>query len=221
MANLSHRIQIVLNETGWSQAELARKAGTSRTAVSDWLNDKVKNLSAQVAQNISRETTFSISWLATGEGKAKQGFDNNARVAPIATRPIPVISAVQAGALREVSDPYPVGAGSDVIYTDIDTSEWSFALEIDGMSMAPEFQPGDRVIIDPDIAPQPGDFVVAKNGTQEATFKKYRPRTIDAAGNTIFELVPLNQDYPTIRSDEHHLVIIGVMVEHRKYRRKY
>lgn len=86
--------------------------------------------------------------------------------------------------------------------------------------MLPEFRPGDRVIIDPEMSPSPGDFVVAKNGREEATFKKYRPRGINVEGNTVFELVPLNDDYPTMRSDTEHLEIIGVLVEHRKKYRK-
>ena len=42
--------------------------------------------------------------------------------------------------------------------------------------------------------------MVAKNHQAEATFKKYRPRGIDADGKPIFELVPLNDDYATICS---------------------
>lgn len=151
----------------------------------------------------------------------KQQFDSNVKPFLSEMRAVPVISYVQAGALADISDPYPMGAGIDLIYTDIELSEKGFALEIEGESMLPEFSEGDRVIIDPEVAPSPGDFVVAKNGNDQATFKKYRPRTIDAHGNTVFELVPLNPDYPIIRSDEHNLIVIGVMVEHRKYRRKY
>ncbi|MBF8177225.1 S24 family peptidase [Herminiimonas contaminans] len=148
-------------------------------------------------------------------------YEPNVKPAPIGLKAIPVISAIQAGALKEISDPYPPGAGTDIIYSDDDLSKWAFALEINGDSMLPDFRPGDRVIIEPDLRPQPGDFVAAKNGEQEATFKKYRPRGIDAAGNEIFELAPLNEDYPTLRSDTQPLYIIGVMVEHRKkYRRK-
>ena len=87
--------------------------------------------------------------------------------------------------------------------------------------MLPEFRPGDRVLIDPDVLPNPGDFVAARNTKQEATFKKYRVRGIDESGNEIFELVPLNENYPVLRSDQHHLVVIGTMIEHRrKFRRK-
>ena len=47
-----------------------------------------------------------------------------------------------------------------------------------------------------------GDYVVAKNGAEEATFKKYRVRGQDEKGRTIFELIPLNDDYETMRSDQ-------------------
>ena len=35
----------------------------------------------------------------------------------------------------------------------------------------------------------------------EATFKKYRPRGLNEQGQQVFELVPLNEDYPSMRSD--------------------
>ena len=86
--------------------------------------------------------------------------------------------------------------------------------------MLPEFCPGDRVIIDPSIAPDPGNYVVAKNGENEATFKKYRPRGVNERGDQVFELVPLNEDFPSMRSDIVQIQIIGTMVEHRRYRKR-
>lgn len=154
---------------------------------------------------------------------APGAFDENVKMAPpsaMGMRPIPVISSVQAGALRDMEQPYPPGIGYAYEYTDQDLSDWAFALDVEGVSMMPEFRPGDRIIIEPELAPNPGDFVVARNGSAQATFKKYRPRGIDAAGNMVFELVPLNDDYPTLRSDTEQLTVIGVMTEHRKkYRR--
>lgn len=135
-------------------------------------------------------------------------------------RRIPVISYIQAGDWREVVDCYTTGDGYAAIYTDLDVSRCAFALEIIGLSMFPQFEPGDRVIIDPEIVPQPGDFVAAKNDGHEATFKKYRPRGRNADGKEVFELVPLNDDFPTLRSDVEPIQIIGTMVEHRKYRRR-
>lgn len=143
----------------------------------------------------------------------------NVAPAPMGGRRVPVITSIQAGMWAEIVDSFQPGDAGDWLLTDIELSDSAFALDIRGNSMEPEFKDGDRVIIDPEIAPQPGDFVAAKNGEQEATFKKYRPRGMDAHGNIIFELVPLNDDYPTLRSDVQHIRIVGTMVEHRKYRR--
>lgn len=144
-------------------------------------------------------------------------FDENVRPVSMGRRPIPVISAVQAGALRDMENPYEPGDGYAVEYTD-DTSlsRWAFGLDVEGNSMSPRFQQGNRLIVDPDRTPRPGDFVIARNGTNQATFKKYRPRGIDAQGNEVFELVPLNDDYPTLRSDTERLTIIGVVTEVRQ-----
>jgi len=148
--------------------------------------------------------------------KQSKPFDENVIRVPMGTRPIPVISSVQAGALRDMDCPYEPGDGYAVIYTDdMSLSRWTFSLEVDGDSMLPRFQHGDLLIVDPELSPNPGNFVVARNGTNQATFKKYRPRGIDESGNTVFELVPLNEDYPTMRSDTEKLIVLGVVVEHR------
>lgn len=144
----------------------------------------------------------------------------NVAVAPIGTRRIPLISYVQAGHMTEAVDPYAVGDGADWLLTDLDLSANAFALKIKGDSMLPEFREGDTVIIDPAVLPLPGDYVVAKNGDHEATFKKYRPRGVNEHGQQVFELVPLNEDYPSMRSDITPIRIIGTMVEHRRYRKR-
>ncbi len=165
-------------------------------------------------------------WIATGAGPVhadavRKGFDVNVKPVYEGLRAYPVISKVQAGKVKEITCPYEPGDGYAIEFGDDDASPWAFFLEIDGDSMLPEFNPGDRVRIDPEIIPRPGDFVAAKNSSEEATFKKYRVRGIDPAGKEVFELVPLNDDYPIIRSDEHDLTVIGTMTEHRrKYRRK-
>lgn len=68
MGLLSERIRRVKAETGWSNAELARQAGTTRAAPTDWLKDEVANLSSAVASKLSNATKFCATWLATGDG---------------------------------------------------------------------------------------------------------------------------------------------------------
>lgn len=88
--------------------------------------------------------------------------------------------------------------------------------------MMPKFISGDRTIVDPDVYPVPGDFVVARDELKsETVFKKYRPTGTDEHGNDVYELVPLNDDFPTLRSDTGRLHVIGTMIEHRISRKDH
>jgi SOS-response transcriptional repressor LexA len=222
--------QLIEEKYDGVQAKFVSETGQNQGEISALL--KNKSFGEKKARKIEQACDLPDKWLDTPpevermeaavySAPERRAFLQNVRQAPPDVRPIPVISAVQAGRLKEVSDPYPLGAGFAVEYVDDGgLSRWTFGLEIEGNSMMPEFKPGDRVIIDPELAPNPGDYVVAKNTREEATFKKYRPRGMDKNGHMVFELVPLNDDYPTMRSDIEHLEVIGVMVEHRKkYRR--
>lgn len=180
------------------------KAGRKRIA-----DDMIEVI--ELAFNLPRH------WMDTDQGKKEHA---NTIPAQIGTRKIPLISYVQAGAWTETIDPYQTGDAHEWLLTDLDLSEHAFGLEIKGDSMLPDFKPGDRVIIDPAVSPCPGDFVVAKNGEEEATFKKYRPRGRNEKGEHVVELVPLNPDYESLRSDITPFVIIGTMVEARRYRKK-
>ena len=133
-------------------------------------------------------------------------------VTPIERRRIPVISYVQAGMMSEVVDPFVLGDGFEMIDAPAGCSDRTFGLRIEGNSMEPRFHDGDTVVIDPALAPRPGDFVVGKNGKEEATFKKYVLRGVDESGHEVFELAPLNEDYPTLHSQRDGLIVIGVCV---------
>jgi len=221
MIEYSERLHAALKARNVTISQLAGGMGVSYQAVKRVLEGLSKAFSA--ANNTKAATFLRINpdWLATGLGEMEASFDANARPAPLGMRSYPVISHVQAGALKEIAVPYGPGDGFDVEYGDDEASQWSFFLEIEGDSMLPDFRPGDRVLIDPDVSPNPGDYVAARNTKQEATFKKYRVRGIDESGHEVFELVPLNNDYPVLRSDERHLVVIGTMIEHRrKFRKK-
>ena len=204
-----------------SQADLARATGAKPPSVNAWFSGDTKSMKGETAAKAAALYGCSAIWLATGVGPMYEKAESASNVVPakLGARSVPVITSIQAGMWAEIVDSFQPGDAGDWLLTDIDLSDSAFALDIRGNSMEPEFKDGDRVIIDPEIAPQPGDFVAAKNGEQEATFKKYRPRGMDAHGNIIFELVPLNDDYPTLRSDVQPVRIVGTMVEHRKYRR--
>ncbi len=217
--NLAERIKEAVAHSGKTQAQIAAETSKSAGAVTQWLDGTTKSLRADTAAALERATGYRAAWLVTGKGP-KLVDAQNVAPADLGALRIPLISYVQAGVWTGVVDNYAPGDADEFLLTDLELSGSAFALEIKGDSMLPEFKPGDRVIIDPNVSPQPGDFVVAKNGEEEATFKKYRPRGINERGETVFELVPLNEDYPSMRSDVTPIRIVGTMVELRKYRKR-
>ncbi|MFN9476387.1 LexA family protein [Acidovorax sp.] len=201
--------------------ELSNGMGVSFQAVSRVLAGDSKAFSADNNARAARALKINPTWLALGEGSMGESpFESNVHAVPLGKRAYPVISMIQAGALKEAVDAYAPGDGFDVEVGEDDWSQGTFGLELEGNSMEPMFHSGDRVLIDPSLAARPGDFVVARNDGHGATFKKYRARGMTEKGEIVFELVPLNPDYETLRSDTQPLQIIGVMVEHRRrYRR--
>ncbi len=210
-----------------SQTNFSTATGISLSQIGQWLADEQnpnsRNMSERSARKIESKASLPDGWLdvdhtSDPRSPPTSSFDANVSLAEIGMRRVPLLNYVQAGQLTEVGANFS-GDAMVFLLTDAGSSEHVFALEIEGLSMAPDFKPGDRVIIDRDLAPSAGDFVVARNGKEEATFKKYRPRGINERGQDVFELVPLNDDFATLYSDREHLIVIGTMVEHRRYRR--
>lgn len=222
MKTIAERLRYARELKGWKQAQLAVAADVSQGTIGNI--ESGARQSRGSLPKIAKALGVSHDWLAEGEGEMLPtgGWVEASNVIPasIGTRRVPLISYVQAGCWTEASDAATVGDGFEYLLTDLELSGSAFALEIQGESMLPNFKPGDRVIIDPEVCPQPGDFVVAMNGGQEATFKKYRPRGIGDRGETVFELVPLNEDFAPMRSDQTPIRIVGTMMEHRQYRRR-
>lgn len=230
---LSNKIrQAIAAANNIDKKTIAERLGVTKQSVTGWettgritkgnLIKLAELLSIQLSWFLDENTDQPISRVQTASPASSEipAFDVNVKNSPMGRRAIPVISAIQAGAMKEITEPYEIGSGYATLYTDDAYSRWAFGLEIEGDSMLPKFEPGDLVIIEPEWEPRPGEYVAAKNGKQEATFKKYRQRGTDKNGRDIFELVPLNEDYPVLRSDETPLIIIGVMAEHRQKARK-
>jgi len=203
--------------------------GVSYEAARQWLLGNTNDISTDHLESIARTWNASLEWLISGRGQMDdtEGMNfNNAREIAHEVRRIPVLNYIQAGNPKEAIDDYVAGDGMDEITVDADLAQeismTAFALVVQGNSMEPEFKEGDVVIIDPNVKPLPGDYVVAKLGASgEATFKKYRSRGVDTAGHDMFELVPLNEDYHIITvSSENPGHIVGTMMEHRRKRRR-
>lgn len=199
-----------------TQEQLAKLVGVSRVSVSKWESGE-NNPRGEHLSSLASALGVEVEQLLMGDWESSA---SNVVKSSAGARRVPVLSYVQAGKLTELKEIRDLDGGFECVLADDDLGISSFAMRLIGDSMLPDFAEGDLVIIDPDIDPVAGDYVAAKNGGGEATFKKFRPRGHNNHGVEYFELVPLNEDYAPIRSDMSPVSIIGVMVEHRKYRRR-
>lgn len=236
MTELSDRIRWVMQNFNLSQAQLAKIAGVRQPSVNRWANGATTMIRTEAAMQICNRLPISLEWLVYGRGDAltqqqtQQPPAEPSNVEPVRghMKRIPILSYVEAGnpnGVGQIQARQAALDNGDFIWVDEELPDDCFALRVVGHSMEPDFQPGDVLVIDPTIAPIPGDFVVASRLSRasddlETTFKKYRPRGYDEHGREIFELVPLNDDYPKYDSRIEQLTITGVLVEHRRsYRR--
>lgn len=207
-----------------SKTALAKAIGVSDVSVGKW-ESGLNQPKGRYLNDLAAALGVTVDWLLAGGSDGPEqpilGYHNvEPAVIPQGSR-VPILSYVQAGNWREMCEQATTFDGNvEYVSASVDIGPCGFGLWLRGDSMLPQFKEGDLIIVDPDEAPQPGDYVVAKNGNNEATFKKYRPRGVDENGQEVFELVPLNDDYPSMHSDRQHIQIIGVMVEHRSYRKR-
>lgn len=226
---------LIENEYEGVAARLARALGIQATQLSRLFSENPRhrrNIGPRLARAIEQATHKRRGWMdephvapeAFGPSASKTGKRRAVVLTPFGDRMVPVLDYVQASEWTTSAKPYPITERTEVIWTRFpQLGERAFALVVEGESMTDEFYPGDIVIVDPEIPPRPGDYVVAKVTKENTvTFRKYRPRGNDESGRPVIELAPLNEDYPTTVVDSRTPgSIIGTMVEHRKYRRTF
>lgn len=225
METLGVRLRRLRSSKKITQQKLADAIGVSKTSVIYWEKDentpKHDSLTA-----LAKVLGTSTDWLTSGkesEATAQQEDEreifSNVRPTKRKLRKIPVLDFVQAGMWREVV--YDGMHPKDETFTTYEGRDPNavFSLEVDGLSMAPDFMPGDEIVVDAALEPKPGSLVVAQeiqHGVAMTTFKKYRVVGVNEHGVDIIELVPLNPDFPTYNSAQIEISIIGVVVQHHK-----
>ncbi len=153
--------------------------------------------------------------LETIKNRFSKGKQAPAPLPPI-DRPDKVAILPWENANRKVTeDDIPIGLEGIKIETKVKSN--AFALRIKDTSMAPEFQPGDIVVIDECPSPKDGDFVLASD-TRETEpvlrqFKNYATTCV---------LHPLNAHFKDIVFDrQKRYGIIGKVVERVAKAKKY
>lgn len=158
----------------------------------------------KVARAIESDAGLPDGWLDTLTD------EQNTSAGPALRGKVPLISSVQAGMYEEhVDNFHPGDGGVELIATSVPVHRHTFALRVEGDSMEPEFREGMILIVEPELDPQPGDYVIARNGDNETTFKQL----VRDAGEWF--LKPLNNRYPLRPLGESSVIGVVRAVEKR------
>ena len=131
--SLADRVKRKRLELGMTQTEAAEKAGIRQQS---WQSiEDGKTLKPRNIIGIAKALNCDASWLMNGGAFMPMGEVSNRR--------IPLISYIQAGALAEKNPIEAFDGDMEYILTDLDVSDFTFALRIEGDSMEPDFKAGD------------------------------------------------------------------------------
>lgn len=201
--SMGNRIESAMYKAKMNQTELASAMKVTPQAVQQWIagttTPKGKRLSL-----LATVLGVSVEFLVTGAQTLTQAeMFVNVAPGPNVYGKVPLISWVQAGHASEVVDLLHPGDGFEWIDTTCQIKRHTYALRVRGDSMSPDFPDGSVIIVEPEFDPLPGDYVIAKNGDDEATFKQLIKDGAD------YYLKPLNERYPIKPIGHYH--VIGVV----------
>jgi SOS-response transcriptional repressor LexA len=184
----------------FKNTELANFVGVSKVNVGLWFKGPTQELEGSNLLKAAAYLRVNSRWLAGEKAPMvldRPSLDNNIDLSQkisIEGRPVPVISWVAAGSFDPI----------ETVLKDVEVDEYlppirecgknGYGLVVVGNSMKPDFKPGDRIYVNPDIQTfdlQTDDLVIiACCGESEATFKKL----IIEGGDKYLQ--PLNPDWP-------------------------
>lgn len=201
-----------------SVAEVAEHFGVSVQAVYDWEKSDRKPSTPDPKRLHRLAELFKVrpEWLLTGSGEAYDVGHRGLKKLR-AGRIVPQVST-EVAASGTSKDHAKLGFSVDTCFP---CGPNSYATNLTDKSNAPEYMPGDIVVIDPDALPVPGDMVLAIVPTStDPVFRRFKVLATQENNETI-ELIPLNDDWKRyFISDPAHGRILGVMTEHTKPRRQ-
>jgi len=174
-----------------------------RDGAKDSKTGKPRGMRKETARRIERAAGKPEGWLDTPPdlslssntqssrvGAKSVGDESNTEPGPALSGRVPLVSWVQAGDWAHAADLLSPGEAFEWIDTTVTVQAHTFALRVTGDSMEPDFPAGMILVVEPEMDAQPGDFVIVKNGDDEATFKQ-----LVRDGADLY-LKPLNPRYP-------------------------
>lgn len=167
--SIGHRIRAARDRSGLTQAQLAAHLSVSRAAVAQWetgASDPALEKIALIARALRVTPDFLLTGAGAGMAPATPpatGPQSTASPATPQTTDVPLVGSAGAAALE---DGFFVLNGQIVDYVrrppGIAHNRAAFALHVRGDSMAPRFEEGDLIYLDPHRPARLGDFVLVE-----------------------------------------------------------
>ncbi|RWC90601.1 helix-turn-helix transcriptional regulator [Mesorhizobium sp. M00.F.Ca.ET.151.01.1.1] len=171
-----------------SASGLARRAGLDSTAF-----NKSKRLSSDGRPRWPSTESLAKIIEATGASLDEfTGLIEGRSASPASRRAVPLLGFAQAGAGGFFDDAgFPAGQGWELVELPAQSTESSYALQVQGDSMLPLYRNGDVLIVEPGAATRKGDRVVVKTTSGEVMAKVLERQTVKSIA-----LVSLNPEHP-------------------------
>lgn len=201
--NIGKRIRAIREARGMSLNELARRADVGPASISR-VENELQGLTVDTLEALCKALGLTLG----------EFFGADVAALPRGVRiPLLCLSQVQLyleGGMESMETSQPI-----IEMPETPGAARYLALKITDVSMQGArdyFAPGDVVIIDPAIPPQPGDYVLAMVDNQ-TVFRQYTLRQLH------IELAPLNPFWATLSAPPDQVQVIGTLIEHRRYRK--
>ena len=207
--SVGERIRNARVKLGLTQVQLAKKVGVSRGAIYQWETDTTQQIRKDKVPRLAAVLELDPSALSPFGGGTVAPIDKDHKTNYVVLLKWSDLDAIGAGNKMKMSALKRPG----YIEVEMDVSPEARALRIEDISMEPQFRKRDIIILDPNIEPAEGSYVLVRLAqTGEHLFRLYVPRARGA-----YDLLAENPDYPTVTINaKFPAEIKGVLVEHRK-----
>lgn len=199
---VGQRIKEARKKARLTQTQLgAACGGKTPQAVFFWEHDKTIPSASDLA-TIAGLTNTTIDFLLSGKGG-----DAMSPSTPLPGRIVPSVP------WQHVID-FIAGNYSSLssVRSHFDCGLNSFATKVADVANAPAIEPGHSLIVDPDQAPDPGDYVLAKINEQ-LHVRRYQPRADSV------HLAAINPDWPSYTVSDWDSAFVGTVTEIARPRR--
>ncbi|MFO9228343.1 LexA family transcriptional regulator [Legionella pneumophila serogroup 1] len=214
---IGNRITKARKELGITIKELAaRTAELSPARISNW-EQGTRSPGPLEAKLLANQLNVSASYLLcltnNPQGDLIQGSENK-------LQHIPILSMKETPHAREILGQQDTFAFEKTIVIDnfnlSNKSAVLFAVIVEDNSMQAELNPGDIVIIDGQMQPNPGQYVLVYLTEKKQTVL----RRYGEADGCLFQLLPNNELWATVNIKQaNEAQLVGVVTEIRKYLR--